>query len=141
MNPILIVDDATTVRMYHRKVLSDKHWEVEEAVNGQEALERVLQRPDDAPFQLYIVDINMPKMDGYSFVRALRKLDHIPQAPVLMVSTESQACDANAARDAGANGYLIKPANPRELHMVAALMLGDVQRARISAQAISGEST
>lgn len=141
MNPILVVDDATTVRMYHRKILSEKSWQVEEAVNGQEALERVLQRPAQAPYELYIVDVNMPKMDGYSFVRALRRLDHVLQAPVLMVSTEAQACDADAAREAGANGYLIKPANPRELHLVAALMLGDAEQAHLSALAISGEPT
>lgn len=122
---VLVIDDAATVRMYHRKMLSDAGWQVDEAVNGLEALEKVMNRPAGQAFDLYVVDINMPKMDGYTFVRELRRLGSTPPAPVLMVSTESQMQDATAARDAGANGYLVKPARPAELVLTAALMLGD----------------
>jgi two-component system chemotaxis response regulator CheY len=122
---VLVIDDAATVRMYHRKMLSDAGWQVDEAVNGLEALEKVMNRPAGQAFDLYVVDINMPKMDGYTFVRELRRLGSTPPAPVLMVSTESQMQDATAARDAGANGYLVKPARPAELMLTAALMLGD----------------
>nr|MCU0951787.1 response regulator [Burkholderiaceae bacterium] len=82
MNRILIVDDAMTVRMYHGKVLGDGGFEVHEAANGVEALEKVAARPADAPFDLFVVDVNMPKMDGYSFVRELRRLAEVPQVPV-----------------------------------------------------------
>jgi len=122
---ILVIDDAATVRMYHRKMLSDAGWQVDEAVNGIEALEKVMNRPQDEAFDLFVVDINMPKMDGYTFVRELRRLPQVPPAPVLMVSTESQTQDATAARDAGANAYLVKPVKPAELALTAALMLGD----------------
>ena len=132
---ILVIDDAATVRMYHRKMLGDAGWQVEEAVNGVEALEKVMSQPRDAPFELYVCDINMPKMDGYTFVRELRRLGHVPQAPVLMVSTEAQAHDATAAQDAGANCYLVKPAKPAELVLTAALMLGDVPAATKAARA------
>lgn len=126
---ILVIDDAATVRMYHRKMLGDAGWRIEEAVNGVEALEKVANQPKDQPFDLYVVDINMPKMDGYTFVRELRRLGHVPQAPVLMVSTEAQVQDATAAQDAGANCYLIKPAKPAELVLTAALLLGDLPAA------------
>ncbi|EGJ11700.1 MULTISPECIES: response regulator [Rubrivivax] len=132
---ILVVDDAATVRMYHRKMLGDAGWRVEEAVNGVEALEKVIAQPADAPFDLYVVDINMPKMDGYSFVRELRRLGQVPQAPVLMVSTEAQAQDATAAHDAGANCYLVKPAKPTELVLTVALLLGDLAAATRAATA------
>ena len=122
---VLVIDDAATVRMYHRKMLSDAGWQVDEAVNGLEALEKVMNRPPGQAFDLYVVDINMPKMDGYTFVRELRRLTGTAPAPVLMVSTESQMQDATAARDAGANGYLVKPARAAELTLTAALMLGD----------------
>lgn len=122
---VLVIDDAATVRMYHRKMLSDAGWQVDEAVNGLEALEKVVNRPPGQAFDLYVVDINMPKMDGYTFVRELRRLGSAAAAPVLMVSTESQMQDATAARDAGANGYLVKPARAAELTLTAALMLGD----------------
>lgn len=134
MKNILVVDDAATVRMYHRKMLSDAGWHVEEAVNGLEALERVMNRPQDQLFDLYVVDVNMPRMDGYTFVQELRRLLHGVQAPVLMVSTEAQHHDTRAAEDAGANGYLVKPTRPPGLVLTAALMLGDAEAARLAAE-------
>jgi two-component system chemotaxis response regulator CheY len=136
---ILVIDDAATVRMYHRKMLGDAGWRIDEAVNGVEALEKVLSQPRDQPFDLYVVDVNMPKMDGYSFVRELRRLGPALQAPVLMVSTEAQAQDASAAQDAGANGYLVKPARPAELVLTAALLLGDRAAAERAAGAIAAQ--
>ena len=134
---ILIVDDAATVRLYHRKMLGDAGWQTDEAVNGVEALERVVAQPRDEPYDLFVVDINMPKMDGYSFVRELRKLQEVPQVPVMMVSTEAQVQDATAAQDAGANCYLIKPAKPQELVLTAALLLGDGDAALKAAEGVS----
>ena len=137
MKNILVVDDAATVRMYHRKMLGDAGWHVEEAANGLEALERVMNQPPDQPFDLYVVDVNMPRMDGYTFVQELRRLLLGAQVPVLMVSTEAQHQDAEAAEAAGANGYLVKPARPPGLVLTAALMLGDVEVARRVAEAQS----
>jgi two-component system, chemotaxis family, chemotaxis protein CheY len=130
---ILIVDDAATVRMYHRKMLGDAGWQTDEAINGVEALEKLMNQPEGQAFDLFVVDINMPKMDGYTFVRELRRLADVPQAPVLMVSTEAQAHDASAAEAAGANCYLVKPAKPMELVLTAALMLGDAPAAQQAA--------
>ena len=126
---ILVIDDAATVRLYHRKMLGDAGWQIDEAGNGLEALEKLDTGTGAPPFDLYVVDINMPKMDGYSFVRALRQLPPGRQAPVLMVSTEAQAHDASAAQDAGANAYLVKPARPADLVLTAALLLGDLDAA------------
>jgi two-component system chemotaxis response regulator CheY len=136
---ILVIDDAATVRMYHRKLLSDAGWQVDEAVNGVEALEKVMNLPPPQGFDLFVVDINMPKMDGYTFVRELRRLAQVPPAPVLMVSTESQMQDANAARDAGANAYLVKPARAAELTLTAALLMGDAaQSLRAAGKTVAG---
>jgi two-component system chemotaxis response regulator CheY len=133
---ILIVDDAATVRMYHRKLLGDAGWHIDEASNGVEALERVHAQGEGQPFDLYVVDVNMPRMDGYSFVRTLRTLPACHQAPVVMVSTEAASHDASAAFDAGANAYLIKPARPPELLLTAALLLGDRAAACIAAEKV-----
>ena len=84
MKRILIIDDAATVRMYHRSILESAGYAVEEAMNGIEALEKGLQNP----FDLYIVDVNMPKLDGYGFLRELRQQE-ISQRPAIMVSTEA----------------------------------------------------
>ena len=127
---VLVVDDAATVRMYHRKLLADAGWETEEAVNGMEAWELLQRRGPEAAFDLLVVDINMPKMDGYSLVQALRSDTSLTQPPVLMVSTESQQQDGLRAREAGANCYVIKPAKPQYLVLAAALLLGDAGAAR-----------
>jgi two-component system chemotaxis response regulator CheY len=140
MSQILVVDDATTVRLYHRKVLTDAGWSVEEAVNGVDALEKVVSRPNDASFQLYVVDVNMPRMDGYAFVRELRRMALRLHAPVLMVSTQSRPSDAFAARDAGANAYLVKPADPTDLTLTVALLLGDAAVATRAAAAMKGSA-
>jgi two-component system, chemotaxis family, chemotaxis protein CheY len=117
---VLIVDDAATVRMYHRNILETAGYKVEEAWNGIEALEKALE----APFDLYIVDVNMPKLDGYGFLRELRQQD-ISQAPAIMVSTEAANRDEMAAYRAGASGYLIKPAKSPQLLAHVRLMLGE----------------
>lgn len=136
MSRILVIDDAATVRMYHRKILGDAGWQTDEAINGLEALEKVNNQPPDEPFDLYVVDINMPKMDGYAFVRELRRHASVRQAPVMMVSTEAQSQDTSTAFDAGANCYLIKPAKPQELVLTAALLLGDPQAALKAAEGV-----
>ena len=135
-NRVLVVDDAATVRMYHRKILGDAGWQTDEAINGVEALERVHAQDADTTFDLYVVDINMPRMDGYSFVRELRKLDPRHQAPVMMVSTEARTQDASSAFDAGANCYVVKPARPAELVLTAALLLGDGAAALKAAEGV-----
>lgn len=107
---VLIVDDSATVRMYHKQILSNEGYECEEAANGMEALEKAQYKEYD----LYIVDINMPVLDGYSFVKRLRTGEgHI--APVIMVSTESEPKDMDLAYESGASLYLIKPVKPEEL--------------------------
>jgi len=120
MKRILIIDDAATVRMYHRTILESAGYEVEEAINGIEALEKCLQEA----FDLFLVDVNMPKLDGYGFLQELRGCD-IPQAPAIMISTEAKACDKQRAFEAGANAYLIKPTKPAQLLLQVSLMLGE----------------
>lgn len=122
---ILVVDDAATVRMYHRKLLTDAGWETSEASNGVEALEILHRQTPDQAFDLLVVDINMPQMDGYRLVQQLRKSGDLKQPPVLMISTESQIADSQRAFAAGANSYLVKPVQPQCLVQTAALMLGD----------------
>lgn len=119
MKHILIIDDAGTVRMYHRQLLEAAGYLVEEAVNGVEALEKALQQT----FDLYIVDVNMPKLDGYGFLRELRR-QNLPRVPAIVVSTEASAVDRQRAYEAGANLYLIKPTRPEQLLAPIDLLLG-----------------
>ena len=107
---ILVVDDSLTVRMYHKQILQQDGYECDEAVNGMEALEKAQLKKYD----LFLVDINMPVLDGYSFVKRLRAGEG-EDAPVIMVSTESEEMDMDLAYEAGASMYLIKPVRPDEL--------------------------
>lgn len=116
---ILVVDDAATVRMYHKQILQQAGYLVDEAVNGLEALEKALQ----SPYDLYLVDINMPKLDGYDFLKDLRSRD-ISQGPAIMISTEAQQHDKLRAFASGANLYMVKPIKPAELLKYCALLLG-----------------
>jgi two-component system chemotaxis response regulator CheY len=123
MKRILVIDDAATVRLYHREILENAGFHVSEAINGLEALEKI----EEAPFDLYLVDINMPKLDGYGFLRALRQRP-IPQAPAIMISTESSASDRQAALVAGANLYILKPIKPEQLLPHVRGLLGEWQQ-------------
>ena len=114
---ILIVDDSLTVRLYHRQILEKEGFECDEAENGMEAIERAQLNSYD----LYIVDINMPILDGYSFVKRLRDNEgHL--APVIMVSTESESKDIDLAYESGASMYLIKPVRPDDLIINAKML-------------------
>jgi len=121
MTRILIVEDAATVRLYHRQILESAGYSVAEAINGIEALEKSLV----APFDLYVVDVNMPKLDGYGFLHELRA-QAIVQAPAIMVSTEAGPDDRTRAYAAGANAYLVKPVKPEQLRTYAKLLLGGI---------------
>jgi two-component system, chemotaxis family, chemotaxis protein CheY len=118
---ILVVDDANLVRLYYRQILEEADFEVEEALNGLEALERLLVSPADA----LIVDINMPRMDGVTFLRALRRQAlPLSSIPALVTSTESSATDVEAARVAGANFYCAKPIGREDLARTMAMFCG-----------------
>jgi two-component system, chemotaxis family, chemotaxis protein CheY len=118
---ILIVDDAALVRTYYRSALEQGGFLVEEALNGLEALEKVLLQP----FDLAIVDINMPHMDGITFLRTLRSKElPVSGVPVLITSTEAGPQDMAAARTAGANYYLVKPVSQETLAEYAAIFCG-----------------
>ncbi|MER7006101.1 response regulator [Dactylosporangium sp. NPDC000555] len=123
---VLVVDDAATVRMYHSRLLAGAGFHVEQAANGLEAVESALVRP----FDLYIVDVNMPKMDGYACVRALRGETVTTTAPIVMISTEDRPGDAERAYRAGANLYLVKPVDAERLVRVATMLAGPPAGAR-----------
>lgn len=120
MKQVLIVDDAATVRMYHRQILQEVGFGLDEAINGIEAIEKVLSKRYD----LLVVDVNMPKMNGYAFLQDIRSRAEVHQAPAIMVSTEAKEKDRQAALHAGANFYLVKPTKPGELLSAAKLLMG-----------------
>ena len=116
---VLVIDDASLVRAYYREALERAGFAVAEAMNGIEALEHLLREPAD----LLIVDVNMPKMDGLTFLRSLRRLrPPVCGIPALVTSTEAADSDKDAARAAGANFYLVKPVAQGVIAGLAAMM-------------------
>ena len=118
---ILVVDDSSLVRLYYRDTLEKAGFQVEQAINGIEAMEKVLAQP----FDLVIVDVNMPRMDGFAFLRTLRRsAPDIATLPALVITTEAGEQDVDAARAAGANFYLVKPVSQPDLVRHAAVLSG-----------------
>lgn len=120
MKKILVVDDSITVRMYHKQILQSAGYDIDEAENGMEALEMASQNHYD----LYIVDINMAVLDGYSFVQRFRKKFGF-DISIIMVSTESENSDFKLAYESGANFYQVKPVGTDELLMSAKYLIAD----------------
>ena len=119
MMKVMVVDDSKTVRNYHGSILGSMGIEIIEAENGMEALEKSL----DADIDLYLVDVNMPIMDGYSFIADLRKQDNHKLVPIIMVTTQEKEDDKNSAYKVGANLFVTKPIKPDRLQAYVDILL------------------
>jgi two-component system chemotaxis response regulator CheY len=102
----LIVDDSTTMRMILKLHLKKLGFDVTEAINGRDALDRLKGM---AKADLVMVDWNMPEMDGMAFVRAVRAEDLYAKLPLVMVTTNNDRAHVAEALDAGADEYIMKP--------------------------------
>lgn len=116
----IVVDDSQIVRDLHTFMLHSGGWDVDGASNGAEALEMLLLRHYD----LIVTDINMPQMDGYELVRAIRATEGYVETPIIIVSTESEASDKTKGFEAGANVYVVKPATANDLVINAQMLTG-----------------
>ncbi len=104
----MVVDDSRAIRMILSKTLGSLGFEVCQASNGREALERMVDG-DDRPLAVVLVDWNMPVMNGLEFVQNVRANPEYSQIKLMMVTTETQIEQITRALDAGANEYVMKP--------------------------------
>ena len=102
----LVIDDSRAVRSIIREILKGFGFDVVEAANGREALDR-LREMDHA--DLALVDWNMPEMNGLEFVRAVRAESIYDDMPMMMVTTESDMTNMILALESDANEYVMKP--------------------------------
>jgi two-component system chemotaxis response regulator CheY len=102
----LLVDDSRAMRMILARTLKEIGFEVTEAGHGLEGLERL---NSSGPFDLALVDWNMPEMDGLTFVSTVRQGQLAKDMRIVMVTTESEAERVAAALAAGADEYVTKP--------------------------------
>ena len=114
---ILVVDDDKNTRMYFEAVLTSNNYTVTVAKNGEEALDIM----DKEHIDLVVLDIMMPKMDGYEFTKTLRECDN--NLPILMVSAKQMPADKNKGFAVGTDDYMTKPVDQEEfLYRIKALL-------------------
>lgn len=111
MTCVLAVDDSASMRQMVSFTLKGAGYEVIEAVDGVDALNKAKTASPD----VVITDVNMPNMDGISLIRELRKLPNYKHLPMLMLTTESAMDKKAEGKSAGATGWLVKPFNPEQL--------------------------
>jgi len=117
---ILMVDDSASVRQMMSFTLKNAGYEVIEACDGQDALEKY---PGSGASML-ITDLNMPKMDGYGLVREMRRDPGNRFLPIIMLTTESDPDKRGMAKELGASGWITKPFRPEQLLKVVGMVLG-----------------
>lgn len=111
MARILVVDDSMTVRKFYNYILTSLKYEVDEAEDGYIALEKLLT----GEYDLIITDINMPRMDGFTFIAEVRQLDFYKNTPIIIVTTQELPSDMDRGITLGANLYFVKPADVENL--------------------------
>jgi two-component system chemotaxis response regulator CheY len=116
---ILIVDDSVMVRQMVSFTLKEAGFDVVEATNGQDALGKL----DDHAVDLIVTDLNMPVMDGITFIGNARTLAATKYIPILMLTTESQPEMKQKGKAAGATGWIVKPFDPPKLLAVITKVL------------------
>jgi two-component system chemotaxis response regulator CheY len=105
MKTCLVVDDSSVIRKVARRILEGLDFQIAEAENGEEAITACRQQIPDA----ILLDWNMPKMDGYEFLRVLRRLPGGDKPKVVFCTTENDVAHIARALHAGANEYIMKP--------------------------------
>lgn len=118
---ILIVDDSKTVRNLVAFIMKKEGFKVTVAEDGLDGLEKLYAA---GKIDLIISDINMPRMDGYTFIKTVREQDVHRDIPIVVLSTEGQEKDIQAGLNLGANMYMVKPAQPEKMLRNVKMLLG-----------------
>ncbi len=116
---VLIVDDSKIILSLHSYILETAGFDCDTALNGFEAYEMLLKNK----YEILITDVNMPRMDGFTLTKKTRTIPECKDLPIIIISTEAEAKDKSKGMDAGANLYVVKPADPRALVMHVEMLL------------------
>ncbi len=108
---IMVVDDSTSVRKMVAFTLENAGYTVIEAENGLDALEKL----NGSPVNMFIVDLNMPHVDGFELTRSVRAMNEYRFTPIVMLTTESLEAKKREGKAAGATGWITKPFKPDQL--------------------------
>jgi two-component system chemotaxis response regulator CheY len=116
---ILCIDDSSTIRMLVKKTLVPLDYEVLEAENGKHGLDMAISNQVD----LLLVDVNMPVMNGFECVAAVKALPQYAKVPMVFLTTESSQEKKDQGRQLGVSGWIIKPFEPDGLVKILRMLL------------------
>ncbi|MBI9073621.1 MAG: response regulator [Melioribacteraceae bacterium] len=108
---VLIADDSPTIRKFVAFSLTMQGMEVIAVSDGMEALEKLPQQKVD----LIITDLNMPNLDGFELIKAIRENDEYQDIPIIILSSLSGSEEIERGMNSGANSYLVKPFDPKRI--------------------------
>jgi two-component system, chemotaxis family, chemotaxis protein CheY len=117
---IMTADDSASVRQMVAFTLKQNGYEVIEAVDGQDALQKLATKKVD----MLLTDLNMPKLDGIGLIKGVRASALNKFVPIVMLTTESQDSKKAEGKSAGATGWIVKPFKPEQLIAVVKKLLG-----------------
>lgn len=117
---ILTAEDSSSLRSLMSSTLQDAGYEVIEADDGQQALERLA----DEEIDMLITDLNMPRLDGIDLIREVRKKPANRFLPIVMLTSETQNSRRQEGKQAGASAWIQKPFKPEQLLKVVQMVLG-----------------
>jgi two-component system, chemotaxis family, sensor kinase CheA len=103
-HPVLVIDDSLTTRMLEQSILESAGYDVDVALSGEEAIE-IVQRKR---YALFLVDVEMPGMDGFTFIEHIRSDAALHEIPAILVTSRASPEDRQRGRDVGAQGYIVK---------------------------------
>jgi two-component system chemotaxis response regulator CheY len=118
---ILIVDDSKTVRNLVAFIMKKEGFKVTTAEDGLDGLEKLYAAEG---VDLIVSDVNMPRMDGFTFIKTIREQDAYRDIPIIVLSTEGQDKDIETGLTLGANLYMVKPAQPEKMVRNVKMLLG-----------------
>jgi two-component system, chemotaxis family, chemotaxis protein CheY len=118
---ILIVDDSKTVRNLVAFIMKKEGFKVTTAEDGLDGLEKLYAA---AQVDLIVSDVNMPRMDGFTFIKNVREQEVYRDIPIIVLSTEGQDKDIETGLTLGANLYMVKPAQPEKMVRNVKMLLG-----------------
>ncbi|MCR4396273.1 MAG: response regulator, partial [Candidatus Saccharicenans sp.] len=113
---VLVVDDNQTNRVILKEMLQSWRMKPEEAASGPQALKLIQAAIDrKEAFELFILDLSMPEMDGFELIRKVKEIEEARQVPIIILTSADRVGDLHQARELGVQAYLVKPVRPSDL--------------------------